>query len=87
MEFEPTLSPRFVAYVRDYLLDREIDYVPVFEACDIPLRDGEHDTPFPVPKVAKMLELAAEVSDNSLLRQRNLVHGILGLRALVRGHQ
>lgn len=67
MEFEPTLSPRFVAYVRDYLLDRGIDPAPVFEACDIPAKDGEHETPVPVPKVAKMLELTAEVSGNSLM--------------------
>ena len=30
MDFEPTLSPRFAAYVRDYLMDRSIEPDPVF---------------------------------------------------------
>ncbi len=30
MDFEPTLSPRFVACVRDYLMDRGVEPDPVF---------------------------------------------------------
>ena len=65
MDFEPTLSPRFIAYVRDYLLDREIDPAPVFYKCGIPSKNSEdYDIPIPVHRVALLLELAAQVSDN-----------------------
>jgi AraC-like DNA-binding protein len=65
MDFEPTLSARFIAYVRDYLLDHKVEPGPVFEACCIPARDNEEDdTPLPVPQVAMLLEKAAEVTDN-----------------------
>jgi len=65
MDFEPTLSPRFVAYVRDYLLDREVDPDPIFCRCGVPLKQGEeYDTPLPVAQVASLLEEAATVTDN-----------------------
>lgn len=65
MDFEPTLSPRFVAYVRDYLLDRQVDPEPVFRACDVPSKKNEEsDTPLPVPQVAMLIEKAARVTDN-----------------------
>ncbi|MEM1111707.1 MAG: AraC family transcriptional regulator ligand-binding domain-containing protein [Pseudomonadota bacterium] len=70
MEFEPTLSSRFVAYVRDYLLDRQIEPGPVFEDCDIPWKDEDYDAPVPVHKVARLLERAAEISDNSCMGMR-----------------
>ncbi len=65
MDFEPTLSSRFVAYVRDYLMDRDIDPAPLLRACDIPWADEDYNTPVPVPKVAALLEMSAEVSNNS----------------------
>jgi AraC-like DNA-binding protein len=65
MDFEPTLSPRFVAYVRDYLLDREVDPDLVFSKCGIPSKNSEdYDVPIPVHQIALVLELAAEVTDN-----------------------
>jgi AraC-like DNA-binding protein len=65
MEYEPTLSPRFVAYVRDYLMDRSVDPEPVFQELGIPIRQtDEFDAPLPVPKVAALLQRAAVVSDN-----------------------
>ncbi len=65
MEFEPTLSPRFVAYVRDYLMDREIEPEPIFAECGIPAsRDEEYDTPLAVAQVAALFELAAKHSNN-----------------------
>ncbi len=68
MQFEPTLSSRFVAYVRDYLFDRDIDPYPVFDACDIDWdEDEDYDIPVAVPRVAALLELAAKTSDNSCM--------------------
>jgi AraC-like DNA-binding protein len=67
MSFEPTLSSRFVAYVRDYLLDRGIDPLPLFTNSEIPWQDEDYDTPIPVPRVARLLELAAEASDNNCM--------------------
>ncbi len=65
MDFEPTLSPRFSAYVRDYLLDRSIDPTSIFEACDVAQNENDEcDMPLPVPKVAMLLELAAKITDN-----------------------
>lgn len=63
--FEPSLSPRFIAYVRDYLLDRGIDPEPIFTESGIPYSQSEeHDCALPVYKVAKLFELAARYSDN-----------------------
>tara|TARA_R110002110_G_C13470525_1_gene721027 strand:+ start:145116 stop:146141 length:1026 start_codon:yes stop_codon:yes gene_type:complete len=65
MNFEPTLSPRFVAYVRDYLMDRGVDPDPVFEQCGIALMQSqEFDTPVPVRQVAALIEIAGAVTDN-----------------------
>lgn len=64
MNFEPTLSSRFAAYVRDYLLDRDIDPGPIFDACGIACKGEDCDTPIPVPKVAALLDLAAQASGN-----------------------
>lgn len=65
MDFEPTLSPRFVAYVRDYLLDRQVDPDAVFSKCGIPSKDSEdYDVPIPVHQIALLLDLAGEATDN-----------------------
>jgi AraC-like DNA-binding protein len=65
MDFEPTLSPRFVAYVRDYLMDRGIQPDPVFAEAGISsTKDEEYDAPIPVQQVATLFEAAARYSDN-----------------------
>ena len=64
-DLEPSLSPRFVAYVRDYLLDRGIDPEPVFHQCGIvSSRCEELDAAVPAQRIASLLELAAQYSDN-----------------------
>ena len=65
MEFEPTLSPSFVAYVRDYMLDRGVDPEPIFNECGIQsVKSEEFDSPLPVRQVALLFELAARSTDN-----------------------
>jgi AraC-like DNA-binding protein len=65
MDFEPTLSPRFVAYVRDYLMDRGVNPDPVFAECGIHSRkDEDFDTPVPVQQVVNLFELAARYTAN-----------------------
>lgn len=64
-ELEPSLSPRFVAYVRDYLLDHGIAPEPVFRQCGIESsRCEELDAAVPARQIASLLELAAEYSDD-----------------------
>lgn len=59
------MSPRFVAYVRDYMLDHQMDPAALFEECGIDSRRSEElDAPVPARKVASLLELAADHSDN-----------------------
>lgn len=65
MDFEPKLSPRFVVYLRDYLMDCDVDPKPVLTSCGI-LTDAEKDdAPIPVSKVAKLFEAAAQMTKNS----------------------
>ncbi|PLW82414.1 AraC family transcriptional regulator [Kineobactrum sediminis] len=64
-ELEPSLSPRFVAYVRDYLLDHGITPEPVFRQCGIvSSRCEELDVGVPARQIASLLELAAQESGN-----------------------
>ena len=66
--FAPSLSPRFAAYVRDYLMDREVNPGPIFEACDINFNNSEeYDRPLPVERVAKLFQRAAEVTSNPFM--------------------
>ncbi|WP_241505837.1 AraC family transcriptional regulator [Parahaliea mediterranea] len=64
-QLEPTLSPRFVTYVRDHLMDRGIDPSRLFTECGL---DAEHcdefDQPLPVRTVCELLNKAAQYSDN-----------------------
>lgn len=70
-EFAPTLSPRFAAYVRDYLFDQEVDPEPVFQQCGIESRRcDELDMPLPAQAVANLLELAASYSGDSCMGLR-----------------
>ncbi|MDO8861958.1 AraC family transcriptional regulator [Haliea sp. E1-2-M8] len=64
-ELEPSLSPRFVAYVRDYLLDHGVDPEPVFRECGIvSSRCEELDAAVPARQITTLLELAARYSNN-----------------------
>ena len=63
--YTPSLSPRFAAYVRDYLLDRSVDPAPVFFASGLDYHSHEeYDAPLPVESVAALFEKAAEVTQN-----------------------
>lgn len=67
-EAEPSLSPRFVAYVRDYMLDHGMDPGSLFQQCGIDSRRNEElDAPVPARRVASLLELAAEQSGNACM--------------------
>lgn len=67
IDFQPTLSGRFVVYVRDYLLDRQITPDPIFEACGVGWENNTRDVPVPVHKIAHLLELAAQATNNSAM--------------------
>jgi len=65
IDFEPTLSPRFVAYVRDYLMDHGVEPDSVFAEAGIPsTKDEDYDAPIPVQQVAALFETAARRTDN-----------------------
>jgi AraC-like DNA-binding protein len=65
LEYTPTLSPRFVAYIRDYLIDNGIEPLPFFKECGLETDSGEeHDAPLPVDQVACLLERASVVTNN-----------------------
>lgn len=67
-ELEPSLSPRFIAYVRDYLLDNDIDPEPVFYQCGIESSHCEElDVAVPARQIANLLELAAQYSNNACM--------------------
>jgi len=40
-DFAPTLSPRFAAYIRDFLMDRGVNPVAIFEQCAVPADANE----------------------------------------------
>lgn len=65
---EPTLSPRFLSYVRNHLMDRGFDPIPLFSECAL---DAEHceewDRPLPVQDIATLMEKAAHFSANPTL--------------------
>ncbi len=66
--FVPKLSPRFAVYLRDYLLDRNIDPRPIFAECGIAeVRESESALPIATTKVIELFDLAAAESDDSLL--------------------
>lgn len=66
MDLEPTLSPRFIVYIRNYLMDRGIDPEPIFNQCEIPSdTHEEYVYPIPLRKVADLFEAAVVSSNNS----------------------
>ena len=68
IDFTPKLSPRFIVYVRNYLLDNNIDPTPVFEHCSInEITDAEHAVPLPTEKLVELIDYAAVASEDSLI--------------------
>ena len=67
-DFAPTLSPRFAAYIRDFLMDRGVNPGPIFEQCAVPAdANEESDRPLSVETVARLFERAAEVTGDSAI--------------------
>lgn len=62
MDFEPNLSPRFTVYIRDYLLDRNIEPQPVFDACQMVVDQEEDSPPIAISKATRLLETAGGVA-------------------------
>ena len=66
MILEPTLSPRFIVYIRNYLLDSGVDPQPVLDKCGINFQEGEENTPpLHLRQIADLFEAAAVATDNS----------------------
>ncbi|MCE2028893.1 AraC family transcriptional regulator [Sessilibacter corallicola] len=64
MDVEPSLSPRFIAYIRDFLLDRGVDPRPYFAEANLSVcDDGELAPSIPVSKIAKLFEVVANATD------------------------
>lgn len=71
LEIEPTLSPLFAMYIRNYLLDSNTDPGEVFEECGLTLSmDGEAGRPLPVAKVANLLDAAGRHTNNQFVGMR-----------------
>ncbi len=65
MILEPTLSPRFIVYIRNYLLDNGVDPEPVLNRCEIDFREGEENTPpIPLKQIETLFEASALATDN-----------------------
>ncbi len=61
MEFLPTLSPRHVVYVKDYILRCDADPNSIFAEADWELSsDAEQHQPIPVANLSRIFEHAAE---------------------------
>jgi len=64
-DFTPSLSPRFVTYIRDYLRDRNISPEEIFVNCGIALAHGqENDAAIPVEQISRLFECAALATEN-----------------------
>ena len=65
MDFEPTLSPRFMVYIRNYLMDSGVDPSPLLQECGITIgAEGEYDPPLPISKVAQLFEIAEQSTND-----------------------
>ena len=63
-DFEPSLSPRFTAYVRDYLMDRNIMPDPLFAKCGLsPDADGELAEPIPAERICRLFATVSGTLD------------------------
>lgn len=68
LELTPTLSPKFATYLRDYLLDQEIDPEPLFSQCGIEkVAESESALPIPTVDVLKLFDRAAGTIGDPLL--------------------
>ena len=62
IEFAPKLSPRFAVYLRDYLLDRDIDPQPVFTSCGIEVIESESALPIGTSEVSQLFNAAEQAT-------------------------
>lgn len=68
VEFAPKLSPRFAVYLRDYLLDHEIDPQPVFASCGIDeITESESALPIATSKVSELFNASERATGDALL--------------------
>ena len=68
LDLTPKMSPRFLVYVRNYLLDNNIDPTPVFEHCGVnEVTETEHAVPLPSSKLIELMDYAADACEDSLL--------------------
>ena len=59
-EYQPTLSPRFIAYVRDFLLDLDIDPNQIFLEIGLsPAADAELGPAVPIADICRLFDLVA----------------------------
>ncbi|MCL2913263.1 helix-turn-helix transcriptional regulator [Shewanella corallii] len=63
--YQNTLSPRFITYIRDFLLDNEVDYESFLSAIDISILNMEEMSPsIPSNKIAFLFEKISEKLNN-----------------------
>lgn len=67
MDFEPTLSPRFVVYVRLYLLDRNVDPLALFDQLGLSAEQQEDDPPLPLSLASEMIEGAGKLVNDPFI--------------------
>lgn len=64
-EFEPTLSPLFAMYIRNYLLDHDVDPQVVFAECGLSIeRGGDAAKPLSVMNVVQLFDAASRHTRN-----------------------
>ena len=62
--FAPSLSPRFVAYVRDYLLDQGVEPQTVFDATALSAGDdSELGAPVPLDQICELFTTTSKLLD------------------------
>ncbi len=68
IDFSPKLSPRWLVYLRNYLLDKGIDPAPVFARCNInEVTESEYAPPLATTKLITLLDEVADTANDSLL--------------------
>lgn len=59
-EYQPTLSPRFIAYVRDFLLDQDVEPDQIFLEIDLSAAaDAELGPAVPIADICRLFDLVA----------------------------
>jgi len=65
MDFEPTLSPAFISYIRSYLADYKVDFAPILANNGIEADDNnEFEIPIPLSKITALIESARKITKN-----------------------